>query len=100
MKSFRSVALSCALLAPAASGSAAQLPVLDASAPSSVVEYRSAFEDYRPYREEARADWRSVNEEVARAGGHAGIMRGAKASAPSPRTRPVERAPHAGAHAH
>lgn len=38
-------------------------------------QYRSAFEGYRPFREEPVADWRAVNEEVGRVGGHIGIMR-------------------------
>lgn len=39
--------------------------------------YRSVFEDYRPYREQELASWRQVNEEVARAGGHVGVMKNA-----------------------
>jgi hypothetical protein len=37
--------------------------------------YRSAFEDYRPFREPEPAPWRDVNEEVARIGGHVGLMK-------------------------
>jgi hypothetical protein len=36
------------------------------------VEYRSAFEGYRPYAEPELRDWRKSNEEVGAAGGHAG----------------------------
>jgi len=36
------------------------------------VEYRSAFEGYRPFVEEDLRDWRKSNEEVGAAGGHAG----------------------------
>ena len=36
------------------------------------VEYRSAFEGYRPYAESELRDWRKSNEEVGSAGGHAG----------------------------
>ena len=39
------------------------------------VTYRSAFEDYRPYREEEVLSWRAVNEEVARVGGHIGVLK-------------------------
>ncbi len=39
------------------------------------VIYRSAFEDYRPFREQELAPWRRVNEEVARVGGHAGVVK-------------------------
>lgn len=40
--------------------------------------YRSAFEDYRRYREPELAPWREVNEEVARVGGHTGVMKHAE----------------------
>ena len=36
------------------------------------VEFRSAFEGYRPYAEQELRDWRKSNEEVGAAGGHAG----------------------------
>jgi hypothetical protein len=36
------------------------------------VEFRSAFEGYRPYADEELRDWRKSNEEVGAAGGHAG----------------------------
>lgn len=36
------------------------------------VEFRSAFEGYRPYAEPDLRDWRKSNEEVGAAGGHAG----------------------------
>jgi hypothetical protein len=36
------------------------------------VEFRSAFEGYRPYAEPELRDWRNSNEEVGAAGGHAG----------------------------
>ncbi len=39
------------------------------------VHYRSAFEDYRPYREQKIAPWREVNDEVARVGGHSGVLK-------------------------
>lgn len=39
--------------------------------------YRSAFEGYVPYREQALAPWRELNDDVGRVGGHAGIFRGA-----------------------
>jgi hypothetical protein len=40
------------------------------------VEFRSAFEGYRPYAEQELRDWRKSNEEVGAAGGHAGQRRG------------------------
>jgi len=42
------------------------------------VTYRSAFADYRPYREQEVAPWRDVNAEVARVGGHAGVLKPGK----------------------
>ena len=69
------------LLAAAAGGAFAQSGgANDPRAPDAKVPpvtYRSAFEDYRPYREQGLAPWREVNEEVARVGGHAGVMKGA-----------------------
>ncbi len=50
-----------------------------ASAPSA--NYRSAFEGYRPFREEPIADWKALNAEVGAAGGHIGIMGGARGHA-------------------
>ena len=47
----------------------------DARAPA--VKYESAFAGYVSFREEKLAPWREVNDEVARAGGHIGIVGGA-----------------------
>jgi hypothetical protein len=64
-------------LAAATAGSAAaqeRPDPADAKARTPPVEYRSAFEGYRPYAETELAPWRAVNEEVRRAGGHARIF--------------------------
>ena len=45
---------------------------LDAQAKVPAVEYRSAFEGYRSFAERDLRDWRSANDEVGAAGGHAG----------------------------
>ena len=37
--------------------------------------YRSAFEGYSAFREQEPADWRQLNEEVGKAGGHVGILK-------------------------
>lgn len=42
------------------------------------VTYQSAFQNYRPYREQELAAWREVNEAVARVGGHVGVMKAAQ----------------------
>ena len=64
-------------LASAVSAWAAELQPTDPAASAPPVTYRSAFEGYRLFRDEAIADWRAVNEEVGRVGGHIGIMGGA-----------------------
>ena len=83
----------------------------DPSAPVPAVTYQSTFESYRGYREEPLADWRGLNEDVARAGGHVGVMRGSGATAPrrgegvppaagQPPARGSGQAPAGGAHQH
>ena len=49
----------------------------DPAATAPPAAYRSAFEGYRPFREEPIVDWRKLNAEVGAAGGHIGIMGGA-----------------------
>ena len=46
----------------------------DATVP--VVPYESALNGYVKFREETLGPWRELNEEVARVGGHAGVLRG------------------------
>lgn len=70
---------------------------LDPAAKSPPVEFRSAFEGYRPFAEQEPRDWRRANEEVREAGGHAGHKPGQGASAPSPKPRPGDHPGH-GAH--
>ena len=67
---FVAPALLCAGLAVAQSGGRPDARDPRAKAPP--VEYRSAFESYRPYAEAELRDWRKSNEEVGAAGGHAG----------------------------
>lgn len=54
--------------------------------------YTSAFEGYAGFSEQDPADWRQLNEEVGRAGGHAGIFGGGHgghgAAKPPSRERP------------
>jgi hypothetical protein len=72
------------LLAAAAGGSAfaqsagADKDPREAQAKVPPPVYRSAFEDYRPYREPELASWRETNDAVARIGGHVGLMKRAK----------------------
>jgi hypothetical protein len=67
----------CSLDALAQQQTSADPKVTDPAAHVPQVTYRSAFDNYVPYREQAIAPWREVNEEVARVGGHTGIFRGA-----------------------
>lgn len=46
-------------------------------------EYQSAFGDYRPFKDQPVASWRDVNGEVARVGGHAGVLKSDAATAKS-----------------
>ncbi len=57
----------------------------DPAAPAPAFQYESAFEGYRGYRETPLTPWRDVNDEVARVGGHLGIVRaGRDASGTAP----------------
>ena len=62
--------------------------VLEPRAPVPPIEYRSAFESYRPFTEQALANWRKANEEVAAAGGHAGQRPGQGPGQPSSKPQP------------
>jgi hypothetical protein len=82
MKPYIALAAFAALTTPAA----AQQPRPDPADPAasvSPVKYESAFAGYAPYREQHVAPWRDVNDEVARAGGHAGIFRVRGAHSPA-----------------
>lgn len=76
--------------AAAAQGTRADPNDLKAKVPPT--EYRSAFQNYRPFAEQETADWRKANEEVGAAGGHAGMAKQSQqpaakpgASAPAPK---------------
>ena len=45
---------------------------MESSAKVPPVEFRSAFEGYRPFADQEPHDWRKANAEVGAAGGHAG----------------------------
>jgi len=62
-----------------------------AAAPVPAVPYRSAFDGYRRFGDTRPADWKAVNDEVARAGGHIGILKAepaGTASTPQPPSAP------------
>jgi hypothetical protein len=54
------------------------------TAPSAPPIYRSAFADYRAWRDEAPQDWRASNREMEKLGGHVGHLRGHLPDAPPP----------------
>jgi hypothetical protein len=61
--------------------------------------YQSAFQDYRPYREQEPASWREVNEEVARIGGHIDVMKHADSpDKPQKADKPAAGGGHQGMH--
>jgi hypothetical protein len=45
---------------------------MDPQAKVPPVEFRSAFEGYRPFADQDRRDWRGANDELGSAGGHGG----------------------------
>ena len=48
------------------------------------VEFRSAFEGYRPFVDPDMRNWRRSNDEVGNAGGHSGHGAGQQTSKPQP----------------
>jgi len=73
---------------PAASQDAVRPNPLDPQAKVPAVEFRSAFEGYRPFVEQERRDWREANEEVGAAGGYVGHRPGQGAGAQTPKPQP------------
>ena len=72
----------------------------DARARAPAAKYESAFENYRAHREEPLADWRALNDEVGRVGGHVGIMREEAAKTPAATGKPRDAAPAPAARGH
>ena len=84
MKPYIALAALLALATHAAAQQPAAVPnPTDPAAPVPAVKYDSAFSGYRGFREEPLAPWRGVNDEVARVGGHVGIVGGAEHHAPA-----------------
>ena len=78
--------LAIAVLAATAPFAAAQQPRPDPTDPATPVpafRYDSGLSGYRGFRDEPLAPWREVNDEVARIGGHIGIVRGARVKPPA-----------------
>jgi hypothetical protein len=95
----RTIIVVGALLAHASPLFAADANPTDAAAAAPVAAYRSPFEGYRSSSEEPVASWLSLNADVARIGGHVGIMRGTQRPATSA-PAPTASEPASGAHHH
>ena len=70
----------------AAAAVAQGTPPADTARAAAPPPYRSAFADYRAWREPEPANWRAANEDAGALGGHMGHVRG-RAPAP-PKTPP------------
>lgn len=68
---------------------AAEAKAIDSDAAAPAVGYRSAFEGYRPFREQPIANWRALNAEVGAVGGHVGIVGGAGGNAAKVADKPA-----------
>lgn len=74
---------------------------LDSAAKSPPVQYRSAFENYQPFKEQEIANWRAANDEVREAAGHKGHAPGqgtGENAPPKPPAGQPQKAPAAKGH--
>lgn len=69
---------------------------LDPRAKVPPVEFRSAFEGYRPYADQELRDWRKSNEEVGTAGGHGGAHRPGQSAGKTSKPQPGKPEGHGG----
>ncbi len=83
------------LSSAASAQSAYEFNPVEPSVPVPQVRYESAFSDYQAHRAEPLREWRELNDEAQRLGGHAGHI-GDKPAQPDS-TRPAETAPAADA---
>ena len=63
-------------------------PPADPHAKVPIVEFRSAFEGYRPFAEPESYDWRRANEKVGATPGHAGHGPGKGPGQPTSKPQP------------
>jgi hypothetical protein len=84
IRAFAAIAVALALAAPA--GAQSRPRPDDPAVKTPPPPHASAYEGYRPFREEDVAPWREVNDEVGRLGGHSGHM--GKDAAPPPPAQP------------
>ena len=69
-------------------------PPASGASDTSLPRYSSAFEGYRPFREETPNRWRELNETVGQVGGHAGVLKAGAAAAPPAAAQPAAKSPH------
>jgi len=81
------------LIAASLAAASASAPAPSGIAAAPAVSYRSAFDDYRTWDAQSPRDWREVNDEVERLGGHAGHLRGSTTTPDSQRLPPAGTAP-------
>ena len=74
MNPYIALAALAALSLPVAAQQSKPNPA-DPAAAVPLTKYESVFTGYTPHRDQGVAPWREANDEVARAGGHAGIFR-------------------------
>jgi hypothetical protein len=89
IRAFAALAVALALAAPA--GAQSRPRPDDPAVKTPPRTQASAYEGYRPFREEDVAPWREVNDEVGRLGGHSGHV--GKDAAVSPAVPPQTSAP-------
>lgn len=87
----KTVLLALAAASAAAAQDAARPDPTDPAAKVPPAAYRSAFEGYRPYADPQLRDWRTANDEVGAAGGHAGHRPGQGPGQPTAKPQPGER---------
>lgn len=91
----RSLLLVGIWFAQAVPASAADIKAADPAAPSPGVTYRSGFDGYKPFRDEAIGDWRGLNSDVREIGGHAGIFRSGTGASEKAQEQPTGPTPPA-----
>jgi hypothetical protein len=72
-----------ALAAASSAALAAESTVPVVAAPSQPLPYISAFDGYRPFKDEPVGSWRDANTEMGKLGGHVGHLGKTKPTEPS-----------------
>ena len=82
----------CAALFPALAyaQTTARANAADPAASAPRFEYRSAFEDYRAWKDEPAGSWRALNSEAGQIGGHAGHLAPTTKTPAPPQSAPVQ----------